>query len=253
MPKEETCLAAASQPNRAQILTAVVRPYAYLCENSVLTSSTVTSGALMTSAALLRHTARAACLQTSTAITPSAHAALRYKTSVSSPERRPRNDEIKHHLVQLVDQETGRLNPPTALSAVMASIDRKTHFVELVRESPFPIVKIADKKAAYAAMKRLQRSKKPPISTKEIQLTWCAGAADWDHKLRKVREELEKGNRVDVVFTPKRGKRAPSIPEMEARVQDTLARLHDAGKEWKPREKEGYLIAVHLQGTPVAG
>ena len=207
----------------------------------------------MTSAALLRYTARAACLQTSAPIGPSSCAALRYKSSIPAPERRPRNDEIKYHLVQLVDQETGRLNPPTALSAVMASIDRKTHFVELVKETPFPIVKIADKKAVYAAMKRLQRTKKPPISTKEIQLTWCAGAADWDHKLRKVREELEKGNRVDVVLTPKRGKRVPSLPEMEARVQDTLARLHDAGKEWKPREQEGYLIALHLQGTPIAG
>jgi translation initiation factor IF-3 len=151
--------------------------------------------------------------------------------------------------VQLVDQETGALKPPAALSDILASVDRKTHFLELVQETPNPIVKIIDKKAIYETKKLQQRFKKSPISTKEIQLTWCMGAADRVHKLRKVREELEKGNRVELVFTSKKKKRV-SPHEMETLVQEVLAQMQDVMKEWQPREVKGTLVILHLQGTP---
>jgi len=154
--------------------------------------------------------------------------------------------------VQLVDQETGALKPPAALSDILASVDRKTHFLELVKERPNPIVKIIDKKSIYEARKQQMRSKKTAISTKEIQLTWCMGVADRVHKLRKVREELVKGNRVQLVFAPKRNRHVSSV-EMERLLQDVVGQMQDVMREWKPREVKGTLVILHLQGTPSPG
>jgi translation initiation factor IF-3 len=80
-------------------------------------------------------------------------------------------------------------------------------------------------------------------------MSWCTGAADRVHKVRKVREELEKGNRVELVFSPKKNKRV-SPHEMEALVQEVLAQVQDVMKEWQPREVQGSQVIFHLQGTP---
>ena len=181
----------------------------------------------------------------------------RNASSAASPRirRHPRNDEIKHPVVQLVDAETERLHPPVSLREILASLDLKTHFVELVSVNPSPVVKIISKKDAFDRQKerkaKMRAATKNEIEQKEIQLTWGVASGDLAHKLKKVRQELEKGNRVDLVYAPKKGQRLPTPDEMEARVQETLGLLQDVGKEWKEREVRRGVAAIHLQGTPM--
>lgn len=173
------------------------------------------------------------------------------RSSSSVTPRRPQNKEIQHRVVQLVDPETGRLHPPTLLSAILASVNPKTHFVELATEDPNPLVKIVSKEDLKAKIKEQRLKKKlagKSMEQKEIQLTWGVAAGDLEHKLSKVRRELEKGNRVDLVYAPKKGQPLPNPAEMELRMQETVEKLADVGKEWKPKQVQKHMSVIYFQG-----
>lgn len=157
--------------------------------------------------------------------------------------------DIGYPVVQLVDPQTDRLRSPAPLADIVSSIDLKTHFVELVSESPNPIVKIISKQAQFGERKAAKTKKKNQLELKEVQMTWGVASGDLAHKLRKVKQELEKGNRVDLVYAPKNGQVIPTAKEMEVRVQETLDYTRDVGKEWKPMEVQGAMTVIHLQGT----
>ncbi|KAI0676718.1 hypothetical protein C8Q78DRAFT_40705 [Trametes maxima] len=164
-------------------------------------------------------------------------------------KRKPRNSEIKFAVVRLVNPETGVLDPPSRLRDVLARVNLRTQFVELMTEQPEPIVKIHDKKLLYdreKTKKLLQVNKKPP-EEKEVQLTWGVGTGDLQFKLKKVRAELEDGNRVNLVFAPKKGQVLPTPAEQENIVQEALDLLADVGKERKARTVQKQAVAVFLE------
>ncbi|KAI0643648.1 hypothetical protein C8Q79DRAFT_914383, partial [Trametes meyenii] len=166
-------------------------------------------------------------------------------------QRKPRNDEIRFSYVRLVNPETGVLDPPARLRDVLSRVDLKTQFLELVTEQPEPIVKIHDKKLLFdreKTKKLLQSNKKPP-EEKEVQLTWGVGTGDLQFKLKKVRVELEDGNRVNLVFAPKKGQVLPTPAEQEKIVQEALDLLADVGKERKARTVQKQAVAVFLETT----
>lgn len=155
-------------------------------------------------------------------------------------------------VVQLVDPATKRLQPPTSVREIMSSINLNTHFVELVAEYPNPIVKVSSKKDAFDKLKASKERRKlqarQSIEEKEIQMTWGVARGDLAHKLNKVIEELRKGNRVELVFAPKKGQVVPTPRNMDIRVQEILDLTKDVGKEWKPREVRNVVTILHLQG-----
>ncbi|KAF5371938.1 hypothetical protein D9615_008083 [Tricholomella constricta] len=164
----------------------------------------------------------------------------------------PRDEAIEHPIVQLVDPTTGRLNEPTPLRTILASLDRRKQFVELVSLTPGPLVKIFSKSevrqhAQEAAMKARVSARKN--IHKEVQLTWSAAPGDLAHKLGKIRQELERGARVDLVFTRKKNQTPLSIPDMQARALEVVEELADVSKEWKEREVRANMTAIFLQGS----
>jgi len=163
--------------------------------------------------------------------------------------RRPMNEEIKHSYVQVVNEE-GKLDPLVSLDSVLASIDRRKFYVELATDDQ-PIVKILNKKVEFDKAKTRAKAKKAadrPPEQKEIQMTWGVAAGDLAHKLNKVRKELEKRNRVDLVFAPKKKQPLPSPDERAAKADEVLEELKDVGKEYKSRTFQKALMTLHLQG-----
>jgi translation initiation factor IF-3 len=167
--------------------------------------------------------------------------------------RSVRNLDIMQPVVQLVDPATKRLQPPTSVREIMSSINLNTHFVELVAEYPNPIVRVSSKKDAFDKLKASKEKKKlqakQSIEEKEIQMTWGVARGDLAHKLNKVIEELRKGNRVELVFAPKKGQVVPTPRNMDMRVEEILDLIKDVGKEWKPREVRNVVTILHLQGA----
>ncbi|KAF9457995.1 hypothetical protein BDZ94DRAFT_1271719 [Collybia nuda] len=176
--------------------------------------------------------------------------------AVHNVPTRPRDKNIPYRIVQLVDPITGKLSEPLPLMTIIESLpDKKLEYVELVSEDPAPIVKIINKKDAFEKRK-LAKKKASAVAKKnvqkEVQLTWGAAEGDYAHKVGRVREELEKGHRIDLVFSHKKGQDLPTPEEMQQQVQTTVEMLADVGKEWKPPEYRGKIAAVFLQGTVVS-
>ncbi|KZT27071.1 hypothetical protein NEOLEDRAFT_1089957 [Neolentinus lepideus HHB14362 ss-1] len=179
---------------------------------------------------------------------PPCHLLRRANSGVSGYTEAPKNDKIPHRVVRLVDPETSKLLAPAPLEEVLVAFDHKKFFLQLVSEHPEPIVKLIDKNEARK--KRLAERKQALLNKreeKEIQLTWKIANGDLLHKLKKVRQELEKGNRVDLVYAPKKGQVLPSPEEKDDIVRDTLRILEDIGREWKPREQAPRMTVVYLE------
>ncbi|OBZ71983.1 hypothetical protein A0H81_08097 [Grifola frondosa] len=172
-----------------------------------------------------------------------------FATKVASVQKRnKRNNEIGHRWVRLVDPKTGALGEPTNLQDLLATIDLKGFFLELVSEKPDPIVKLMSKRQLFDEGKARKKAKGKGVEEKEVQLTWGVSSGDLSHKLQKVRTDLQDGHRVSVVYAPKAGQTQLSPQAMAAQVQETVDLLADVGKEWKPRIVEKRAAAIYLEG-----
>lgn len=94
---------------------------------------------------------------------------------------------------------------------------------------PAAICRVVDRAKAAAAQaeaKRLARLK--AVNTKEIELNWTIGAHDLGHKLRRMKEFLNKGMMVEVMLARKR-RSGPQASAETARA--TLDAVHAAVEE----------------------
>ena len=116
----------------------------------------------------------------------------------------------------MVRPEDGRLAEPQLLNEVLKarSLDEKgrpTQFVQEMsprsEERPYPICKMYDKKAAREAeeaKRRASKVTKMKWQSKQLEVSWAVSDNDLGHRLARVKEFLEKGWRVEIVFGSKR-------------------------------------------------
>ncbi|KLO09927.1 hypothetical protein SCHPADRAFT_999941 [Schizopora paradoxa] len=171
-----------------------------------------------------------------------------YKKATNPKYTKPlRNSEIKFATVQLVNQETHRLDPSRPFAELLDSIDLKHEYVELVSNDP-PIVKIINRREANAARKEVKERMRmqPRNEMKEVQMTWGVAAADLDHKLKKAEEELERGNRVSLVFAPRSKRPIPKPQELQAFLDEVAEKVSTFGRESQPRTLEKNVAVMYL-------
>ncbi|KAJ7087293.1 hypothetical protein B0H15DRAFT_843390 [Mycena belliarum] len=162
---------------------------------------------------------------------------------------RPRNKSIPFETVFLVDSDNVLVE--MSLSRILETIDLKKEMVELVDTTPRPIVKILDRKLAFAKLKEAKAKKRDTARKnmlKEVQLTWTSAQSDIDHKLARVRTCLEFGARADIVFSNKAKTPAPTPAVMQKKLQDALDMMADVATECKPIEWRRNIAVIHLQG-----
>ncbi|KAI0052630.1 hypothetical protein FA95DRAFT_1601674 [Auriscalpium vulgare] len=181
----------------------------------------------------------------------------------AAPNSTPlRNDNIPYKVVRVVDNETKKPGPPIPLKDVLALLrhpsDIKpkktvtTHYVEVVRQPSedmdgFALVKLFDIKAQTARQRQQrehQRATRKLTEQKEVQLTWHIAGGDLEHKLRKVREEIASGYRVDLVFAPKSGQQPLTPQKMDAKATEAVQALQDVAREWRERDKRRKNVCV---------
>ncbi|GAA5843213.1 hypothetical protein JCM3766R1_006622 [Sporobolomyces carnicolor] len=126
----------------------------------------------------------------------------------------PRDEDIPHETIVLVDPTTKSLLPPSTLSSLLAALDRDRYAIQLVDPSNNPpICRILDKKEAYQKAKEKKAKDAERAATqvanaggdvKEVHLTWGVSEHDLEHKLKKGRELLAKGHRLLVGLSDKK-------------------------------------------------
>ena len=185
----------------------------------------------------------------------------------------PINNDIPYTYVRVVDPETRKPLPPKLLSEVVDDLATETQpkpgegppksfitqFAQLVAPPSeatggYALVKLVDRREA-AAREKAQRTKaqasRKATEEKEIQFAWGIAAADVQHKLRKARQELGRGVRVQLVFARKSGggfeRDSGTRAKQHALVTQVLDALADVGKEWRTRDERRNMMVIYLQ------
>jgi translation initiation factor IF-3 len=183
------------------------------------------------------------------------------------------NNDIPYTYVRVVDPETRKPLPPRPLAEVVNNLATDiqpkqgggppkifvTQFAQLVAPpsdatNGYALVKLVDRREA-AAREKTQRLKaqasRKASEEKEIQFAWSIGAGDVQHKLRKARQELERGVRVQLVFARK----ASGGSERDSRTREkqnglvaqVVEELTDVAREWRMRDERRNMVVVYLQ------
>lgn len=140
------------------------------------------------------------------------------------------DEEIPARRIQLVDPETGSLNPPQRLRTVLDSVDRKTYRLVCVTSPPagdwteewIPTCKLVDKKVAYEAEKAKKKqlqAKTAAEGTKTLELNWAIDVNDLGHRMKRMQEFLAQGKKVELILARKKGGRRATPEECEALLQ----------------------------------
>jgi translation initiation factor IF-3 len=161
--------------------------------------------------------------------------------------RLPRDDEIKAWSVALVNED-GRLEDPRPTYDILQSIDRKTQsLVTVAAGEPGvpPICKIMDKKEMREAEKaRAKAARGSGVTTKTIELNWAIDDNDLGHRLKRAKDFLQKGNRVEFMMAAKkRGRQATpeQATELVKRIKDVIGEVEGAKET---RAMEGKLLGL---------
>ncbi|KAH9059371.1 hypothetical protein EDB87DRAFT_1810190 [Lactarius vividus] len=182
------------------------------------------------------------------------------------------NNDIPYAYVRVVDPETRKPLPPQPLTEVINNLATEqskkgggtpksfvTQYAQLVAPPSeatdgYALVKLVDRREA-AAREKSQRLKaqasRRASEEKEIQFAWGIGPADIQHKLRKARQELSRGVRVQLVFARKASGGAERDRTSKAKqnvlVEEVVEALADIGREWRIRDERRNMVAVYVQ------
>lgn len=154
------------------------------------------------------------------------------RLAIPGPNKAPINEAIDSLYVQLVNAENS-LDPPVRLSKVLDSFDHREYF--LVQVSPGathqpPICKLLNKKETQDKEKAKAKAiKASRVQTKQLELNWAIDAHDLEHRLKQLSNFLNKGRRVEVILTRKKGKRAATVEEIKHVMQSVLDTTRELG------------------------
>jgi translation initiation factor IF-3 len=144
----------------------------------------------------------------------------------------PSNEAIAGPYVQLVNEKND-LDPPVRLSQVLASFDHREWFLQQVGEGAPdkpPVCKILNKKETKVKEKaRAKAAKASKVQTKKLELNWAIDAHDLKHRLGQLTNFLEKGAKVELVLTKKKGKRAATVDEIKHVMQSVMDTTKEIG------------------------
>lgn len=158
------------------------------------------------------------------------------------------NERIPYEDVRLASPEG--LGPYTPITTILATLNRKYQFLELVSEKPDPIVRIKDAKQAYRRERERALKATKTGELKEVSISWSAAEGDLERKLKKAREELEKGHHVELHFARKQGQPVPTPKEMNEQIQRCVDALVEVSREPEgERHFRQNIVSVTLRST----
>ena len=187
------------------------------------------------------------------------------KRLAPTPSTQLKDEFIPFKLLQLVDPVTNVLRAPASLSSILASLDRSQFSLLLVDPAHDPpIVKIIDKKAEYTKIQQKKQATKaaavavangtstaklkaPSGPPREVQLTWGVSAHDLGHKLGKAKELLDKGNRVSVIISNKKGAEVLGAQARAGVIDNVKKAMEGHGLLIKSPENKGAQVILEFK------
>jgi len=145
-------------------------------------------------------------------------------------------DRSEYVLLCVNPNVVSRNEPPTCLLTTIA------HLLERERHD------------AEAANLALLKKQKPTITTRVLEFTWAISEHDLAHKMKKMGEFMQKGNRVEVIVGTRKGMakvKVEQAKELAAKIRETGEGF---GKEWKKADGAfGAQFTLFFEGRAPVG
>ncbi|EKG20495.1 Translation initiation factor 3 [Macrophomina phaseolina MS6] len=188
---------------------------------------------------------------------PQRWTAVKYRPA-ARPES-PYDEKICSELINLVDSE-GVFHPGVPLISTLQTFDRASHHLVQVdvspedSEHPYPICKVVDKATLREQERQMAKTKTKKSAeelTKRIELNWAISANDLNHWLKRLKEFLEEGRRVEVIVGPRRRGRKATTEEARAvldRVKEAVEEVKGAKERIPAQGQFGGIMIFHYEG-----
>ncbi|KAF9885101.1 hypothetical protein FE257_000741 [Aspergillus nanangensis] len=153
-----------------------------------------------------------------------------------------KDEDIRSQHVQIVNEEGG-LDSPMRLRDALNSFDRSENFLLQVSPGSIdrpPVCKIVSR----VALREQERAKAKvthaaKTAVKQIELNWAIDAHDLAHRLKQLTTFLEKGRKVEIILTRKKGKRPPNVEEVKHLMDSVMQTTKEADAvQMRPMEGE---------------
>ncbi|KAI0834584.1 hypothetical protein F5Y06DRAFT_278420 [Hypoxylon sp. FL0890] len=183
-------------------------------------------------------------------------------------KKRLTNEKIPYKWVRIAAAPPDNtLSPPQRTDAILRSLNPKTHTLVMVAPPPHElneahepqtheqhaaICRIIDNAAAESAAAEAEKeARRKAVDTKELELSWGIAGHDLKHKLRRLREFLDKGLKVEVIMAKKRHGRMATREEAEsvlAQVREAVASVDGSKETRKMDGNVGGLVRLFFEG-----
>ncbi|KAI7855604.1 translation initiation factor IF-3, C-terminal domain-containing protein [Circinella umbellata] len=150
-------------------------------------------------------------------------------TSNKGMSRPRRDEEITSRFITFIDDKGQVLEQRARLDDVLHSFDRSQYFLMEVQPGKTPVCRLFDKKAMFEKQKQKKKTKQtnPEAVVKEIVFGWNVSEHDMEHKLGRAKQFLEKGNKVKIEITTKKGQQRLDKQEKAQVVERVAEHLSD--------------------------
>ncbi|KAI1390904.1 uncharacterized protein F4822DRAFT_394817 [Hypoxylon trugodes] len=175
------------------------------------------------------------------------------------------NDKIPYQWIRIASAPPeNALSSPQRTDIVLRSLNPKTHTLLMVATPPettsenadeprAAICRIIDNAAASAAAAETERlTRRKAIDSKELEFSWSIAGHDLAHKLRRLREFLDKGLNVEVILAKKKKGRTATKEEAQAvlvAVREAVASVEGAKEVRKMEGNVGGLARLYFEGV----
>ncbi|KAI1262104.1 hypothetical protein F5Y18DRAFT_160238 [Xylariaceae sp. FL1019] len=158
-----------------------------------------------------------------------------------------KNAAIPYPYVRIRDEEDGTLSEPQLTTLVLTRLKKGYSLVMITaprpedpKSHPEPICKIfnvAAEKAkiaeAHAEAKRLEKG------TKTLELNWAIAPGDLGHKMKRMKEFLDKGYKVEIMLARKKGTRKATREEVQGLVETVRETAESVTGTTEVKQAEG--------------
>ena len=150
-------------------------------------------------------------------------------TSNKGMSRPRRDEEITSRFITFIDDKGQVLEQRARLDDVLHKFDRSQYFLMEVQPGKIPVCRLFDKKAMFEKQKQKKKAKQtnPEAVVKEIVFGWNVSEHDMEHKLGRAKQFLEKGNKVKIEITTKKGQQRLDKQEKAQVVERVAEHLSD--------------------------
>ncbi|KAG2222591.1 hypothetical protein INT45_008710 [Circinella minor] len=154
---------------------------------------------------------------------------LQAPTSNKGMSRPRRDEEITSRFITFIDDKGQVLEQRARLDDVLHSFDRSQYFLMEVQPGKTPVCRLFDKKAMFEKQKQKKKTKQtnPEAVVKEIVFGWNVSEHDMEHKLGRAKQFLEKGNKVKIEITTKKGQQRLDKQEKIQVIERVAEHLND--------------------------